>query len=280
MQKEEEEQIENIPPPGISNSGFKCYLCALLQILFMIKPFVWFIFNYRNSDDKAVDPTILELRSIFISLSYGQVPSPDRLLKTLRWSAEQKKMQNDVGELFEELYDKINLHAKGSPFHALLRAIFSFVLSQIVTSVDGKDKTIVFEKLNMLRVPVVDCFSLEESMNRFFREETIDHTFTNSKKDEKRCKMTRPFYTLPPVLIIWLLNIPMILVGTKSDLRLSGMQTHPCYSVSEARAVARKCGMAEYMECSAMLQRNIELVFSEALRYAFLRSTESKCNIL
>jgi ubiquitin C-terminal hydrolase len=72
MQKEEEEVQMEIPPAGMINKNYKCYINALIQLLFLIKPLVWAILNYKNIDDKPIDKATLALREIFINLGSGR----------------------------------------------------------------------------------------------------------------------------------------------------------------------------------------------------------------
>mmetsp|Transcript_13480 Transcript_13480/g.24395 ORF Transcript_13480/g.24395 Transcript_13480/m.24395 type:complete len:191 (+) Transcript_13480:153-725(+) len=68
-------------------------------------------------------------------------------------------------------------------------------------------------------------------------------------------------------------NVPMILVGTKHDLRedantiaeLAKKGQKPI-SPQMGEAMAKELGMKKYMECSACTQHNVKEVFDEAVR--------------
>jgi hypothetical protein len=69
-------------------------------------------------------------------------------------------------------------------------------------------------------------------------------------------------------------NVPIILVGTKLDLRddpaqLEGLRVRKQEPVSyeQALAVAKEIRAHKYLECSALTQRNLKSVFDEAIRY-------------
>jgi len=68
-------------------------------------------------------------------------------------------------------------------------------------------------------------------------------------------------------------NVPIILVGTKSDLRNDEYSISTCKKLNkpmileaEARELQKDLGAKAYVECSALTHENINLVFNEALR--------------
>lgn len=70
-------------------------------------------------------------------------------------------------------------------------------------------------------------------------------------------------------------NVPIILVGTKLDLRddkptIDGLLQKRMEPVSyeQALAVSRDIRAHKYLECSALTQRNLKSVFDEAIRWA------------
>merc|ERR1719273_65975 len=70
-------------------------------------------------------------------------------------------------------------------------------------------------------------------------------------------------------------DVPIILVGTKSDLR-NDQEMQPelarkglkCVSPQEAQAMANEVGAVKYLECSALTQDGLKVVFDEAIRAA------------
>lgn len=83
-------------------------------------------------------------------------------------------------------------------------------------------------------------------------------------------------------------NVPIILVGTKLDLRddratieaLRQRKQEPV-SYEQALAVAKEIRAHKYLECSALTQRNLKSVFDEAIRYVpAIRQSMTPCLLL
>lgn len=69
-------------------------------------------------------------------------------------------------------------------------------------------------------------------------------------------------------------NVPIILVGTKLDLRedkgtMDALRLKRMEAVSyeQALAVSKEIRAHKYLECSALTQRNLKSVFDEAIRW-------------
>jgi Ras family protein A len=91
-------------------------------------------------------------------------------------------------------------------------------------------------------------------------------------------------------------NAPVILVGTKKDLRCNSYtnvtdrhsQIHEQISTEEGKYLAKKCAMFEYMECSSETSAGVREVFETAVRAAQYsvesrkraRKRRSRCAIL
>jgi GTPase SAR1 family protein len=75
-------------------------------------------------------------------------------------------------------------------------------------------------------------------------------------------------------------TVPILLVGTKSDLRtnareiqLMSSQGQQPVQPEEAEQVAKEIGARQYLECSAKTRDGVREVFNVALREAFGRGT-------
>ena len=86
-------------------------------------------------------------------------------------------------------------------------------------------------------------------------------------------------------------NIPIILVGTKLDLRDNPSVIEkfekmgdPLVTYSEGLEMANKIGAVAYVECSATTRKGIKTIFREVTRHAHTTPPEPKkndlCNIM
>jgi small GTP-binding protein len=85
-------------------------------------------------------------------------------------------------------------------------------------------------------------------------------------------------------------GVPLVLVGTKSDLRddqeqISQLQAKGLIMVTKGAAeqMANEIGAAKYLECSALTQEGLKAVFDEAIRAALQPKKKKKkggCQIL
>jgi len=85
-------------------------------------------------------------------------------------------------------------------------------------------------------------------------------------------------------------HVPILLVGTKSDLRsddatVSQLKSKglDLISLDKANAKAKEIGAVKYMECSALTQTGLKDVFDEAIRAALSKPNKKrrrKCLIL
>ena len=85
-------------------------------------------------------------------------------------------------------------------------------------------------------------------------------------------------------------NVPIILVGTKLDLRedkgtMDALRSKRMEAVSyeQALAVSKEIRAHKYLECSALTQRNLKSVFDEAIRWVgsiglLRRMLDAKCD--
>ncbi|KAL0973775.1 hypothetical protein UPYG_G00211020 [Umbra pygmaea] len=85
-------------------------------------------------------------------------------------------------------------------------------------------------------------------------------------------------------------NVPILLVGTKSDLRADGEtlkklkeQGLAPTTPPQGHSLAKQIGAVKYMECSALTQEKVREVFDEAVRavlYPVTKKNGKKCVLL
>ncbi len=78
-------------------------------------------------------------------------------------------------------------------------------------------------------------------------------------------------------------HVPILLVGTKSDLRRDAAMAQQLAAkgmtfvgIDKAEQLAREIGAVKYMECSAMTQDGLKDAFDEAIRAALAPRREQR----
>jgi len=71
-------------------------------------------------------------------------------------------------------------------------------------------------------------------------------------------------------------NVPILLIGTKCDLRNDNNQAANLLSKEEGEKLAKEINAVCYMECSALTQENLKNVFDEAVRAAINYEKQKK----
>merc|ERR1712142_1002973 len=85
-------------------------------------------------------------------------------------------------------------------------------------------------------------------------------------------------------------NVPILLVGTKSDLRKDentikqlNSRQQSMVAVDSAQRMAKEIGAVNFLECSALTQEGLKQVFDDAIRAAMSKPTKAagkKCLVL
>jgi len=80
-------------------------------------------------------------------------------------------------------------------------------------------------------------------------------------------------------------NVPIVLVGTKSDLRKDdntikqlNSRQQSMVTVEAAQRMAKEIGAVNFLECSALTQEGLKQVFDDAIRAAMTKPTGKKGN--
>jgi len=85
-------------------------------------------------------------------------------------------------------------------------------------------------------------------------------------------------------------NVPILLVGTKSDLRKDdntikqlNSRQQSMVTIESAQQMAKEIGAVNFLECSALTQEGLKQVFDDAIRAAMSKPNKpkgKKCNLL
>ncbi|XP_043276610.1 ras-like GTP-binding protein RhoL [Venturia canescens] len=117
-----------------------------------------------------------------------------------------------------------------------------------------------YERLRPLSYPNTDCFLLCFSVNSRSSYENV------ASKWHPEIKFHCP-------------NVPIVLVGTKGDLRSD--ESVDVITMRDCKKMRDKIRASKYVECSAMKQEGLEEVFVEAIRAVLKKPSSRKlCCIL
>jgi len=85
-------------------------------------------------------------------------------------------------------------------------------------------------------------------------------------------------------------NVPILLVGTKTDLRKDdntikqlNSRQQSMVTIESAQRMAKEIGAVNFLECSALTQEGLKQVFDDAIRAAMSKPAKAKkkiCNLL
>jgi len=85
-------------------------------------------------------------------------------------------------------------------------------------------------------------------------------------------------------------NVPIVLVGTKSDLRKDqdtikqlNSRQQEMVKIESAQGMAKDIGAVKFLECSALTQEGLKQVFDDAIRAAMnkpCKKKQQKCDLL
>jgi len=85
-------------------------------------------------------------------------------------------------------------------------------------------------------------------------------------------------------------NVPIVLVGTKSDLRKDdntikqlNSRQQSMVTIEDGQRMAKEIGAVNFLECSALTQEGLKQVFDDAIRAAMSKPNKPdgrKCNLL
>lgn len=140
--------------------------------------------------------------------------------------------------------------------------------------VDGKTYSIVlwdtagqedYSKLRSFSYPHTDVFIICYAIN-------LKSSYDNIKD------------TWVPEITHYCPNVPFILVGTKSDLKVSDSVDKPNITYEQGMYLARDIGASDFFECSALTQKNLKAVFDQAVKTVIFdkkpNKKKNKCLIL
>ncbi len=92
------------------------------------------------------------------------------------------------------------------------------------------------------------------------------------------CSFTNAYKAWTPLLKHYAPRTPIVLVGTKSDVRIDGSPKF--ITKAGGTRLKSKIGARSYVECSAKTRENLSKVFEEAVRATHLTNWEAFLNTL
>lgn len=116
-----------------------------------------------------------------------------------------------------------------------------------------------YERIRPLSYPNTDCFLICFSIN---------------SRDSYENVMTK----WHPEIKCHCPNKPVVLVGTKGDLRNTG--NVDIVTMKDCQKMKKKVKASKYVECSALHRENLDLVFVEAIRAVLKKPSRKLCWIV
>lgn len=116
-----------------------------------------------------------------------------------------------------------------------------------------------YERIRPLSYPNTDCFLICFSIN---------------SRDSYENVMTK----WHPEIKCHCPNKPVVLVGTKGDLRNTG--NVDIVTMKDCQKMKKKVKASKYVECSALQRENLDLVFVEAIRAVLKKPSRKLCWIV
>ncbi|XP_034187439.1 ras-like GTP-binding protein RhoL isoform X1 [Osmia lignaria lignaria] len=113
-----------------------------------------------------------------------------------------------------------------------------------------------YERIRPLSYPNTDCFLICFSVNSHTSYENV------ANKWHPEIKHHCP-------------NTPIVLVGTKGDLR--NVENVDTITLKECKKMKKKIKAYKYVECSALKRENLEEVFVEAIRAVLKKPSNKLC---
>lgn len=188
---------------GLYNQGATCYINSAIQSLFHIPLFRKTIFDIPTANEKDQQHSVpLNLQCLFYNLQNGKSTCTTKMLTTsFGWEKNEVFHQQDIEEFFKMLLTKLDDIMKKIPeMKDKIGYIFEGKTIQLIK--DKSSKLLSENKEVFLNLSVDVKRTLEDSLKKLTKEETIFDYVTDASKIPQQVTYETRLYNLPKVLFI------------------------------------------------------------------------------
>jgi uncharacterized UBP type Zn finger protein len=214
---------------GLINQGATCYLNSLLQSLFMIPEFRSALYSSQFLDSQDSSPSLdsmnmpKQLQRLFLQLQYSLKSSlsTSSLTQSFGWTSSDSFTQQDVQECMTVIFEYLCNLCPESEIALFLHNEWLGELQSGLQCCNCQQIRWRNETFHDVQVQVRGMTSLEESLQNYFIEETMDGVDCERCQGRYQPIKTGKFTKLPYILSLQLRRFDMNWMTMQRSVHLS-----------------------------------------------------------